>query len=506
MHRTIVMSSIALLAAAIPAASVTLDADIAHDGWLRTALEQVSAERMMADIVTLSSPAYRGRQTGSEQDRATAEWVARRFGELRLRRTPAPPPESHTVPLPIGEWTQTASVTVTTIQEPAVLRVDLSGDRPDLRVGEDFLPVLDSPSADIPPTPVVFVGYGLASQADGYDDYAGLDVADRIVLFLRGKPEWYSGPATHADKERLARAKGARGYLMATGPMLSVYDARRGVTGRPSAFYGGTPETVRLPGAWISTEQADAIVARSAGHPSLRALQEEMTKARRPRSRVTDVVASMQWDARSVSGTLYNVASMIRGSSPRADEAVIIGAHRDHFGVQAGLLFAGADDNASGTAVLLEVARLLAEAPAPPKRSILFLSFSGEEQGLWGSRLYVSHPLVPLSDTIAMINVDHAGIGNGRLTVGVTKLDAQKAVEAGQTAGFANLVDFFGFFPGGDHVPFKEADVPTITVVSGGMHPHFHQPTDRVETLDPALVTRAARYVLALAWHLANTP
>ncbi|HZH49910.1 MAG TPA: M28 family peptidase, partial [Nitrospira sp.] len=157
-------------------------------------------------------------------------------------------------------------------------------------------------------------------------------------------------------------------------------------------------------------------------------------------------------------------------------------------------------------AVLLEVARVLASAPVAPKRSILFLSFSGEEQGLLGSRLYVSQPIVPLPKTIGMINVDHAGVGNGRLTVGVTGFEKSTAEGIGQLAGLPDKLDLFGYFPGGDHVPFKEAGVPTITVVSGGVHPNFHQPTDTVDTINPEILQSAARYVLSLAWQLANQP
>ena len=102
----------------------------------------------------------------------------------------------------------------------------------------------------------------------------------------------------------------------------------------------------------------------------------------------------------------------------RRDETVIIGAHRDHFGWQAGLLFAGADDNASGTALILEVARLFTTTNLKPKRSVLFVSFSGEERGLLGSKLYVRTPSHPLEKTVAMINIDHVGVGNGSLTVG----------------------------------------------------------------------------------------
>jgi Zn-dependent M28 family amino/carboxypeptidase len=185
-------------------------------------------------------------------------------------------------------------------------------------------------------------------------------------------------------------------------------------------------------------------------------------------------------------------------------EAIVIGAHRDHFGRQAGLLFSGADDNASGTAVMLEVARLLTKAGVHHGRTILFVSFSGEEQGLAGSRLYMERPLVSATMTKAMINIDHAGVGNGRLTVGVTGLEKNVALDAGQRAGLADKLDVFGFFPGGDHVPFKEAGVPTVTVVSGGIHPHFHQPTDTPDTINPEILHTVAQYVLALAWQLAN--
>jgi Zn-dependent M28 family amino/carboxypeptidase len=170
------------------------------------------------------------------------------------------------------------------------------------------------------------------------------------------------------------------------------------------------------------------------------------------------------------------------------------------------LLFPGADDNASGTAVLLETARVLAQSGSRPRRSIVFLSFSGEEQGLLGSRTYVDKPAHPLNATAGMINVDHAGAGNGRLTIGVTGIPNTTAAQAAEHAGLADRIDLFGFFPGGDHVPFKEAGVPTVTVVSGGVHPNFHQPSDTADHVRPDILETTARYVAALAWRWANEP
>ncbi|HEU4504699.1 MAG TPA: M28 family peptidase [Nitrospira sp.] len=460
---------------------------------------------MLADIKTLSGPAYGGRLTGSAQDEASATFVANRFSELRLHRTPAFPPENQTNPLPQREWKQTSAVPTRTIGEEPLLELVTPVQRVALHSGSHFLPVLDSPSADIRGR-VVFVGYGIVDSSQGIDDYAGLDVRNAIVLFLRGKPETYAKPVSHADKERLAKQRGAIGYLTATGPILSAYEQRRGVTGTPSAYYSATASDDQLPGAWIQTETAEWILAKAtSGDATLRSIQEALNRLG-SQSRRTDAIVEMKWTSVVKTGTLFNVMSIIRGYAHDSDETVLLGAHRDHFGQQAGLLFAGADDNASGTAVLLEVARLFALAPAPPKRSVLFLSFSGEEQGLLGSRLYIEQPIVPLSKTTGMINVDHAGAGNGRLTVGVVGFEKSLAQRVGEMTGLSDKLDVFGYFPGGDHVPFKEAGVPTVAVVSGGVHPHFHQPTDTVETVNPEILQSVARYVFALTWQLANQP
>ena len=481
-----------------------LDSSISSPDWLPTALDQISAERMLADIRVLSAPSFAGRQTGTLEDERSASFVTNRFSELRLHRAPAAPPQSLTNPLPQREWKQTAPVPIRRIGEDVLIELVRLQERRSLATGTHFLPVLDSPSADVR-GPIVFVGYGLADPSRGIDDYAGVDVRNKIVLFLRGKPDRYAGNVTQADKERVAKEKGAIGYLLSTGPILNAYEQRRGVTGAPGAFYSTTPSTAQLPGAWINTEAAEWILEQgTTGRTTLRAVQEELNRTGLSTPVLTDVTAQMRWTSSLEAGTLFNVMSIIRGHTAYNDETVLVGAHRDHFGRQAGLLFAGADDNASGTAVLLEIARVLALAPVAPKRSILFVSFSGEEQGLLGSRLYVAQPIVPLLNTIGMVNVDHAGAGNGRLTVGVTGLEKSAAQRIGELAGLSDKLDVFGFFPGGDHVPFNEAGVPTVTVVSGGVHPHFHQAGDTADTINPDILQTVARYVLALTWRLAN--
>lgn len=463
---------------------------------------------MLADIRTLSAPAFNGRQAGTDDDLRSGQWVAQEFGAAGLQ-LPLINNGSLVFPFASGKHgsplgAMVSLITAATIQPNPTLRLGTANQMPTATLGTDYMPIFDSPSADIQ-GPIVFVGYGIVDPAQGIDDYAGLDVTNRIVLFLRGKPAHAQHPVSHADKVRFARDHGALAYLTATGPILHPYEARRGVTGRPSALYGQLPPDHAIPGAWISTTLAEHILAGSHGTAPerLRTLQEQLNATSATRSSRTDHYAALHWKTTAQEGLLTNVIGLIPGTGP---DTIIIGAHRDHFGQPAGLLFPGADDNASGTAVMLEVARTLMKTGIRPQRTILFLSFSGEEKDLLGSRLYISRPLVPLSTTKAMINIDHAGIGNGRLTVGVTGLDKRVAQQAGETAGLTSTLDLFGFFPGGDHVPFKEAGIPTITVVSGGIHPHYHQPTDSAETINPDILRTVAQYVLSLTVQFATGP
>ena len=477
--------------------SLALSAQSGNESaFLSSALQHISATRLLADVSHLSGPEFQGRLTGTREDLQSAQFVAARFSTLGLRSLPSEP-----------AWMMTTEVRATQIvgNPPPEIAVPSTASAQPIRVGIDYLPILDSPSIDMT-APLVFVGYGISDAKHGWDEYAGIDTRNRIVVFLRGKPESYPHPITHADKVYAARQNGASAFLTFTGPVMSPYEARRGMSHAPLAFYNQMGQERPFPGAWIHTDLAERLLSSKLSQMgrSLREVQQAL-QTLTPQSFEIDTQAHLKWDTAQESGTLHNVLGLFPGNDPSlAEETVIIGAHRDHFGQQAGLLFPGADDNASGTAVLLEVARVFAESDFKPKRSLLFLSFSGEEQGLLGSRHYGSRPPRPLSNTVAMINIDHAGMGNGRLTVGITGLDKSLAANAGKHAGLAEILDLFGFFPGGDHVPFKEAGVPTVTVVSSGAHAHFHRPSDTSDTIQPEILERAAQYVVALVWEFAN--
>ncbi len=458
--------------------------------------------RMMQDIQTLSHPDFAGRQTGTRGGHRSAEFVAQRFHELGL--TPAG--QQH-IDSQHKLWEQFGPVTVPHIEAPAILEFSsLSAGKqtPVIpNIGSQFLPVLDSPSIHAS-APITFVGYGISDPARGWDEYEGLNVQNHVVMFLRGKPSHYPLHIQHTEKERVAREKGAVGFITLTGPVLSRYAARRGMGYQPLAFYTNAREERPLSGVWISGEVGEKLFQAEGW--DLKKIQETLNNERVVQSRELNTLVHMKWESTQQAGSLINVLGMIPGTHPvLKHETIILGAHRDHFGEQAGLLFPGADDNASGTALLLEIARLLMKI-VPSKRTILFASFSGEEQNLLGSTWFVNHPTRPLKKIIAMINVDHVGIGNGQLTVGVSRMPKKVAKYVANKTGLSNKVNFYGFFPGGDHVPFSQAAIPTIAVVTSGTHPHFHQSSDTFDTIQSNMLSTAAQFVLALIAHLANKP
>jgi len=460
--------------------------------------------RIMNDILTLSSPRFQGRQAGTAGGEQAADFVAQRFHALGLHPPLTTDQEEDTT-----QWRQQAPVTSSQLFGPAHAAFFPIGrsttHHPLLLIPEkDFLPLLDSPSVNLT-APVVFVGYGIVDPARGIDDYQGLAVQNRVVMALRGKPPTYGPWITHEEKAQIAKDHGAAGFITLTGPILNRYESRKGLGQTPMAIYSADPESRPIPGIWLDGKLGEDLF-QSIGL-SLQRLQTTRNDQLATIPQILPLIAHLQWTSQAAPGMLTNVLGVLPGKDAgHQNEVIIVGAHRDHFGEQAGLQFPGADDNASGTAVMLELARVLSQRATSPKHSILFVSFDGEERGLLGSTLYVTHPAFPLQNTVAMINLDHLGVGNGKLTVGVTRMDKRVVQQAAEQVGLPDHMQIYGYFPGGDHVPFHEVEVPTVTVVSSGTHPHFHQPSDTVETIQPEILETSTKFLLSLITLLADQP
>jgi aminopeptidase YwaD len=321
-------------------------------------------------------------------------------------------------------------------------------------VGRDWMPHGGSPGADLT-AEVVTAGHGIAAPEQGQDDYAGLDVRGRIVVILSGAPAGHA-PASRLDKLIAARRHGAAAVLMVEDALPTL---------------SATATTVGIPSASVTRATASALTAR-------------------PGARVRLSIALEREERRSV-----NVVGLLPGTDPTlAGEAIVIGAHYDHLGLVRDTAHPGADDNASGTAVTLGLARAFAAARGTP-RTLVFILFAGEELGLLGSRHYVKHPATPLSRTVAMLNFDmvgrlrETGLMVGGVDTGSTLREL--VTEAARNEGLALAAEGAPWAPS-DHLRFYTGGAPVLFFHTG-RHPDYHQPSDTADKLNAEGMARIAR-------------
>src|SRR5690606_20676859 len=362
----------------------------------------------------------------------------------------------------------------------------------------------------------VFAGWGEGAERDAPDDFYGLEIdGDTVVLVV---PR--DGDARSAHRGAVAR--GARRVVVVSDERTRGYQPSRVVRGltlprhQTDAWVSSARQS--LGGAdvvYISTKIADRILA-----PYGTSVDAITASSTRPKSFALDgprLDLSIPNGGR-VLGTA-NVAARIRGSDPRlADEWIVVGAHLDHVGVSDEGTFFGADDNASGSAAVLAVAKALSRMTEPPRRSVLFLWFGAEEIGLIGSQHYVDHPLVPLDRTVLMVNLDMVGRdeshGDERAEDNKNSLHvvASKSLSLeldpwigriNEHVGFAFEYDEERVRARSDQWRFIRAGVPAVFFFAG-FHPDYHRPSDTPEKLNYEKIERVARLVLGLVWEVAD--
>ncbi len=476
--------------------------------WPTQLLDKISKENLNKIVDTLSSKEYEGRLAGSPGDLKTSLFIAKEFQRYGLKPYSNIATQVERFDIKIkGELTkffQPIPIETNEVIKVSRFKIRISGKNYNAILGRDYIIASDSPSVKIA-APVVFAGYGITDESIGYDDYKGVDAKGKVILIIQGSPGILSKFYTYKDKAINARKHGAIAILMATGPILSPHQQRAGTGQNPTAFFNDLGTDTNLPAFHLSPGMADKIVATA--ETNLSTLQASLEEGKKPSSVKINADIDLEVISRyHPKRPALNVIGFIEGRDPElSKEVVIIGAHHDHFGILSGeLFFPGADDNASGTAVLLELARVISEVEVRPKRSILFVSFSAEEMGTKGAQYYVSNPLFPIDKTIAMINIDHAGVGEGRVTLGLKGLEEGTVLNILRESALDGLADIYGYFPGGDHAPFAMAGVSTIAIVSSGPHPDGHQITDTKEKVRPEIMELVGKVALLLSMRLAD--
>ncbi len=394
------------------------------------------------------------------------------------------------------------------------LTVVLNGAEQKLKLRQDYIPLSFS-AVGSATAPVVFAGYGASAEEFGYDDYTHLDVKDKMVLVLRGEPPMFQeksgrqGPTHHSHlitKAINARTRGAKAVLLVNGAL------GKGEEDLLIHFEQAGPEDAGIPIVQVKRAVADRWL--QAAGTSLAQLHKEMDEKSEPRSRSLPepLRASLSVDIERVRKQVNNVLAYLPGKSA---EYVVIGAHYDHLGrggssslapSQLGQVHPGADDNASGVAGLLELARVFSAQRGQLERGILFAAFAGEELGILGSSYWVKHPTLPLGQAVAMLNMDMIGrIKDGKVYIGgVGTGSTLKGLVESAVGRHKLTVDYSASgYAASDHTSFVTQRVPVLFFFSG-LHSDYHKPSDTWEKIDAPSAVRLLDLVADLTTALTS--
>ena len=486
-----------------------------------------ASERLRAAVEWLAAPEREGRGPGTDGIEAAADWVAGQFRGIERLQTRLVGGG------PFQPFEMTLEATLGPADRNVVELVGPEGadGRPvvvPLELARDFTPLAAGGGGEFD-LPVVFAGYGITAPAEHYDDYAPLGAAAKgaAVIVLRQEPQKDDPHSVFDGNQASQHAALARKVANASehevGAVVFCNDADADGDSLMAFTRAGEGSNSRtMPVLHLRRTTVEELVQRSMKR-SLADVQKGIDADLEPASRPLEgwrirgrvAIDRREATSRNVLAFLPGAGRPAAGDAPAIDarELVILGAHYDHLGYGGENSTApgekavhhGADDNASGTAMLIEIARrLAAEGPLP--RSVLFIAFSGEERGLLGSGHYAANAVLPLSDTVAMVNLDMVGrlvddkvivhgTGTGTgLEELVDRLVARHGLMAAKEPG--------GFGPS-DHASFYAKKVPVLHVFTGS-HGDYHRPSDTVDKINVPGMERLADLVADIVRDLAT--
>jgi len=465
-----------------------------------------ATDELERHVKYLAAEKLSGRGVDTDGIKLARDYVAAEFAKYGLKPG-----------APNGSYFQTFTVTAgVTVLASSSLRL---GNETLLNLNDQWIPLGLSASARVEGE-AVFAGYGITDKEYGYDDYENLDASGKVVLVLRYEPPPqdarspfkkspdYSGHSALRSKARNARAHGARGLLLV--------DLNR--DGNASDELLSTNSSLWRGGGTLVAAQVkrDAIEPWLAARGiRLRELKKQIDQLERPASMpLPGFTVALQVSLAETRVQTDNVVALLPGAEPSLkNENIVVGAHYDHLGLgnfgaldrsAAGAIHPGADDNASGTAVLLELARRLAQSPHKPARTIVFIAFSGEELGLFGSRHYVNASASATS-TKAMLNLDMVGRMRGdKLTVfGTRSGDGFSAIVNSAAKRLGLQVNESDDVGRSDHQSFYNRRIPVLHFFTG-IHDDYPRASDSWDKLNLEGMARVADLAMLTALQIAD--
>ena len=456
--------------------------------------------RYLDDVKALTAPSMEGRGDGTRGLSRAARLIEKRYRSLGLE--------------PAGSKGFFQAFRVTTgarLKSGNHLRTA----KETYKLHEDFIPFSFSSNGSAS-AQVVFAGYGITAPEFGYDDYAGADVKDKIVLVLRYEPAGFAAKAgrmgltQHAQlitKVINARNHGAKALILLNG---KTGEGEEDILPRFGSISG--PEDAGI----ICLQAKNSVAGKwlEASGKSLVETQKQIDETTKPASFALSesLGLSLRVNVEPVRATVSNVLAYLPGKS---DKYVIVGAHYDHLGrgdahslapSQIGQIHPGADDNASGTAGVLELARMFAPLEDKLDRGILFASFAGEELGLLGSAEWVKAPTRPLDKAVAMLNMDMIGrIKDEKVYIGGvgTGTTLKSALAQASEGSPFHLEYSEGGYSSSDHTSFVTKRIPVLFFFSG-LHSDYHKPSDTWEKINSQAAAQLLDLVSKVTMELAG--
>jgi hypothetical protein len=472
--------AVTLLALFVALTTVCLNSTIAVPRSAAEVVSALSTSRYVEHVKYLASDEMKGRASGSPELEKAADYIASQFGPKNNLR--------------------------------------LNGQT--LKINDDFVPIPFSSTANLE-APLVFAGYGITAPELHYDDYQGIDVNGKIAVVLRHEPQEsdakspfdganFTRHASFVNKTISAKQHGAQGVIFLTD--LNHTDEQVGPATR-------TDETDDLGIPAVHAKREPFVELFKTAGKDLAAIQKTIDSNLKPQSfDLPRSRARMNTEVIRTRKTVRNVLAGVPGSDPvMRNEWVVVGAHYDHLGLgdrnslapsQKGQIHHGADDNASGTSGVLEIARLAAKNEQQWKRSVLFIAFAGEELGLLGSSNFVNHPTVPLNNVVGMMNMDMIGrVNNNRLFIGgVGTSPSFRSWLEEFNQGVRLQLDYSDSgYAASDHMSFNAKKVPVLFFFSG-LHTDYHKPSDTYEKINAEGAVKVLSLVYMTADRMATDP
>jgi hypothetical protein len=478
-----------------------------------TAAENLAVNELSADIYSrhvafLASDELKGRGNGSPELERAGDYIEAQFRMFGLK--------------PVGDnggYSQKFQITTgAELGSKNILQVDGVSFKPNA----DFVTIPFSPTSDVDGA-AVFAGYGITAPELQWDDYQGINANGKIVVVFRHEPQEldanskfagknFTSHATFVNKAINAKRHGAKAIIFITDP--NNHANEQDVVGAATRDSEG--DDLGIP-AMHATRAALKPLFAKLGR-DLGEIQRKMDAELTPQSfALGDARVHVSTDVVRLRKSVRNIVGAIQGTDPQLNkEWVVVGAHYDHLGLgdrnslaqsQIGQIHHGADDNASGSAGVLELARLAARNKSMFKRSVLFMTFAGEELGLFGSNYFVNHPTMPLESIVGMVNMDMIGrMTSNKLTVlgaGTAPEFKPWLEELNKSVNLNLSLSDGGEVGGSDHMSFNSKHIPNLFFFTG-LHADYHRPSDTADKINAKGAVQVLTLAAMITQRLAN--